>query len=197
VDLCEVGLVALGGSLDGLVTGGPVGRADLITLVDGSKNRRTDRTYLAVLVGELESVDQTKGLVNAASNGEIVDGDLTHNTGGVDQEESTERDALLLNQDTVVLADAVVLVAQKRDVDVAEATVLLACGGPCKQAVLAVGTGEDDAGTAGGEVGSAVAEGEDLSGAHEGPGHGDEAQDNPLLLGCVVGEAEVWWIVSV
>ena len=192
VDLCEVGLVALGGGLDCLVAGGPVGGADLSVLVSGPRTRHMEQTYLAVLVGELESIDQTEGLINAASNGEVIDGDLAHNTGGVDEEKTTERDALLLNQDTVVLADAMVLVAQKGNVDVAEATILLARGGPCKQAVLAVGAGEDDTGTAGGEVGSAVAEGEDLSRAHEGPGHGDEAQDNPLLLGLVVGEAQVW-----
>jgi hypothetical protein len=37
VDLGEVGLVTLGGGLDGLVTGGPVGGADLSKLVDGSR----------------------------------------------------------------------------------------------------------------------------------------------------------------
>jgi hypothetical protein len=54
-----VRLDALGGSLDGRISGIPVGRADL-----------------AVLVRELEGIDEAEGLVYAAADGEVVDGDL-------------------------------------------------------------------------------------------------------------------------
>lgn len=57
--LLEVGLLANGVGLDGLLAGVPVGGADL-----------------AVLLGELEGVDETDSLVDAAADGKVVDGDL-------------------------------------------------------------------------------------------------------------------------
>ena len=69
---------------------------------------------------------------------------------------------------------------------------------PCgSRTVFRVGGGEDDLGVARLEVGSALAEGDDLGRAHEGPGHGHEAQDEPLLGGCVLGEAQICYRVSV
>ncbi len=59
VNLVEVLLVALRGSLDCGLTRVPVGRADL-----------------AVLVGELESVDDAESLVYGAADRKVVDGDL-------------------------------------------------------------------------------------------------------------------------
>lgn len=167
-------LDALGGGLDGVHAGVPVGRADL-----------------AVLVGELEGVNEAEGLVDAAANRQIVDGDLAKDAVGVDEEEAAQSNALLLNQDAVVLANGVVLVRQQRDVDLAQAAVLLRCVGPCEQRVLGVGRSEDNAGTAGLKVGCAVAEGKDLGRAHEGPGHGHEAEDEPLLVGGVLSEADI------
>jgi len=60
VHLGQVLLVALGGCLDSIITGVPVGGADL-----------------AVLVCELEGIDQTECLVDAAADGQVVDGDLS------------------------------------------------------------------------------------------------------------------------
>jgi hypothetical protein len=59
VYLAQILLVAFGRGLDGLVARVPVGRA-----------------HLAVLVCELECVDQTERLVYAAADGEVVDCDL-------------------------------------------------------------------------------------------------------------------------
>lgn len=53
------------------------------------KNRGNKITYL---VGELEGLDQTDGLVDVAANGEIVDGDLANNLVGVDDEETAVSD---------------------------------------------------------------------------------------------------------
>ena len=121
VDLGGELLVALGGSLDGLVSGVPVGGADL-----------------AVLVGELEGVDQAEGLVDAAADGEVVDGDLADDAVGVDDEEAAESDALLLNEHTVVLGELVVLVGEEGDVDLAEAAVPSRCVGPCQKTWFAI-----------------------------------------------------------
>lgn len=59
MNLAQVFLVALWGSLDALITGVPVSRANL-----------------AVLVGELEGIDEAKGLVNTAADWQVVDCDL-------------------------------------------------------------------------------------------------------------------------
>ena len=151
-------LDALGRRLDRVHTRVPVGGA-----------------HLAVLVCELERIDETQGLVDTAANRQVVDGDLPQDTIRINEEQAAQGNALLLDQHAVVLADGVVLVAEQRDVDAAEAAVLLRCVGPRQQRVLRVGGCEDDAGAAGFKVGGAVAEGEDLGWAYEGPGHGDEA----------------------
>ena len=113
VCLCRELLVALGRRLDGLVAGVPVGGADL-----------------AVLVGELEGVDEAEGLVNGAADGEVVDCDLAHDAVGVDDEEATEGDAFFFDEDAVVFGELVVLVGEERDVDVAEAAVAAGGVGP-------------------------------------------------------------------
>lgn len=59
VELVEIRLVAVWISLDGLAARVPVRGADV-----------------AVLLGELERVEQTQCLVDAAANREIVNGDL-------------------------------------------------------------------------------------------------------------------------
>lgn len=207
MQLLQVGLVALGRRLDGFVAGVPVGRADL-----------------AVLVGELEGVEQAERLVDAAADWQIVDGDLeagvsrgfkctfprtpiasdrcttaptsplTHLSDDavrVDDEQAAQRNALLLDQDAVVLAQLVVLVAQQRDVDAAQAAVFPACIRPGQQAVLAIRAREDDLGAPCSEIAGAVAEGDDLGRAYEGPRHGHEAEDEPLLSRRILCEAAV------
>lgn len=95
----------------------------------------------------------------------------------IDDEQAPQRNALLLNQHAVVLAQLVILIAQQRDVDLAQPAVPPAGIRPRQQAVLAIGAREDDLRAAGGEIGGALAKGNDLGRAHEGPGHGHEAQD--------------------
>jgi hypothetical protein len=97
----------------------------------------------------------------------------------------------------------VVLVAQQRDVDLSETAVPPAGIRPRKQAVLGVGGREHDLCVARLKVGRALAEGDDLGGAHEGPRHGDEAQDEPLLGRRELREGDVcerrrqWWCGAV
>lgn len=57
--------------------------------------------------------------------------------------------------------------------------------------VFRVGGSEDDLGVAGLEVSGALAEGDDLGRAHEGPGHGHEAEDDPLVVRCVLAKAQI------
>ena len=121
---------------------------------------------------------------------------LSYDTIGVYQEQAPQRNTLLLEKHAVVLAQLVVLVAEERDVDGAEAAISSAGVRPGEQAVLAVGAGKDHGRIAGLEIGDAVAEGDDLSRADKGPGHGHEAEDEPLLGGCVGGQAQVWGDIS-
>jgi hypothetical protein len=51
---------------------------------------------LTVLVGELEGLDETDGLVNGAADGKVVDGDLAEGLLGVDEEETAESDTSVL-----------------------------------------------------------------------------------------------------
>lgn len=43
-----------------------------------------------MFVGELKGLDQTKGLLNRASNWEVVDGDLSQDAVGVNNEQAPE-----------------------------------------------------------------------------------------------------------
>jgi hypothetical protein len=144
-----------------------------------------ERTYLAILVRKLKRINKPKRLIHRPSHREVIDSNLPDNPMRINQEQASQRNALLLDQHTIVLCDTVVLVAQQRDVDLAQPAIFFTCVGPRKQAILAICACEDDAGAAGGEIGGAFTKSDDFGRAHEGPGHGDEAEDEPLLGGCV------------
>lgn len=161
--LGEVLQAALGVSLHGLATGLPASGADL-----------------AVLVGELEGLDQTQGLVDVSAHGQVVDGDLAQDALGVDDEQATQRDALILNQDTVVARDLEVLVGNQRQLQVlAQATLLAGALTPRKVGEVAVGGDAQHGGVELLELGEGIVEGEDLRGADKGEVHGVEQEDNP------------------
>ena len=147
VDLLEVLELALGISLDRGTLRLPVGGADL-----------------AVLVGELESLDEPDGLVDRAADGEVVDGDLAERSLGVDQEQAAEGDTGVLDQDVVGARDGQVLVGDELEVEVGAEPALVARGvGPREVRVLRVGRDGKDLGVERGKVGELVVEGEDLS----------------------------------
>jgi hypothetical protein len=81
------------------------------------------RAYLAILVRELERINQPQRLIHAPSNRQIIDSDLPHHTMRVDQKQSSESNTLLLNQDAIVFADTVVLVREQWDVNLAQPTI--------------------------------------------------------------------------
>lgn len=108
IHLVEVGFGVAG--LDGWLSLGPVGRADL-----------------TVLLCELEGVNESEGLVDASADREIVDGDLTDDALGVNDKEPTESNSLLFQQDTVGLGDLVVLVGVEWKLAATKTTVLARC----------------------------------------------------------------------
>lgn len=147
-----LGEVLLGvGGVDGVGTLLPVGRADL-----------------TVLVGELEGLDDTDGLLDGAADGEVVDVHGTEGTLGVDEEGATESDALLLEENTVGLRDRVVAVREEAEVEVGAKAALLAGGlRPGEVGELGVGREGNDLGVDGLELLEGVVEGEDLRGADD------------------------------
>lgn len=165
VSLREVLLRVLG--VDSILTRVPVGGA-----------------HLAVLLRELESVNKAEGLIDRAADRKIVDGDLSpdvsfdsvsvlkafasylaDNALGVNDEDTPQRNTLLLNQDTVVPGELVVLVREQGELDLAKTTVLAGGGRPREERVLAVDGRKDDFGTTLLELGDGVGVGNDLSGA--------------------------------
>eukprot|EP01085_Mycamoeba_gemmipara_P004552 Mycagemm_TRINITY_DN2177_c0_g1::TRINITY_DN2177_c0_g1_i1::g.4552::m.4552 type:complete len:145 gc:universal TRINITY_DN2177_c0_g1_i1:595-161(-) len=110
IDLVEVLERALGISLHGGRTGRPVSRA-----------------HFAVLIGKLESLHETQGLVHGATYGQVVHGDLAQNALGGDDEQATESDTGIVsirNHHAVVMSGLLGDVSEERDVHLAEATLV-------------------------------------------------------------------------
>lgn len=137
-----------------------------------------------MLISELEGLDQTQGLVDVTADGQVVDGDLAQGTLGVDDEETTEGDTLLLDQHTVVAGDLEVLVGDQGELQVVTETTLLAGTlDPGQVGEVAVGGDTQDGGVELLELGEGVVEGEDLGGADKGEVHGVEQKDDPVGRG--------------
>jgi len=120
-----------------------------------------------VLVGELEGLHETEGLINITSHGEVVDGDLAEIALIVDDEKPTESDALILLENSIVACDLAGLVLEKRDFHLSETALFTRSVYPCEMTEHTVsGTGHDLA-VDGTELLSTVTEGDDLSWAHK------------------------------
>jgi hypothetical protein len=88
-------VLALVGSVNGVLALLPAGGADL-----------------SVLVGELEGLDDSDGLLDGSTDGEVVDVRGSEGTLGVDEEGASESNALLGEEDAVGLGDGVVSVGE-------------------------------------------------------------------------------------
>ena len=139
-------------------------------------------TDLAMLVGELESLDQTERLVDVAADRQVVDRDLPQDALGVDDEQAPKRHPLVLLEHAVGLADGVRRVGQKRDIDVAQAALGSRGLHPGPVAVERVRGAADDGALDLGELLDAVAEGNDLRRADEGEVLRVEEEDHILAL---------------
>src|SRR5689334_15629537 len=76
-------------------------------------------THLSVLLGELQRLHHTEGLVDAAPERQVVHDLMAHDAFGIDQEETAERDAIR-QQDVVRARDVLLEVGDQRIRDVAE-----------------------------------------------------------------------------
>ena len=94
-----------------------------------------DGTY-----NKLEGLNQAHGLVDRAANWKVVNGDLTEDTLGIDNEKTTQSDALLLNQNVVVFSNLVVGVRNQGKLEVrTEATLVARLRSPGEMSVLRIG----------------------------------------------------------
>lgn len=115
--------LALRVELNGLAALLPVGRAPLPMNLD-----------------VLEGLNQADSLVHGPTDGEIIDGDLAEGLVGVNDEESAEGDALVLNEDTIVLGYLVRAVGEEGKFEIGSKTTLgLWLSGPSKMGVFRVG----------------------------------------------------------
>lgn len=158
-------------SVDGVVTLLPVGRADL-----------------TVLSNELEGINQTEELVDVTANRSVVDASLLEDSFGVDDEGATKSDASILNKHTVVTGKSVVGVSNQGDRNTTETTVRSGGVVPGVESVLRVGGSVEKLGTLLTELLQLVVESNDLSGADESEGHGDEGKNDPLALELLKGD---------
>lgn len=79
-----------------------------------------------MLLDKLEGLDEAKGLLDGATNGQVVDGDLSEDALGIDDEETAEGDALVLEEDSIVTRDLVRLVGEQGQVEIGSEAALLA-----------------------------------------------------------------------
>lgn len=120
-----------------------------------------------MLVCELEGLHESEGLVDITPHGQVVDGDLTKVALIVNDEKTTESNAIILLEDSVVFSDLAGLVCEEGDLHVSETALLTGGVDPGEMAEHAVGGACYDLTVDGAELFSPITEGDDLSGAHE------------------------------
>ena len=72
-----------------------------------------------MLVRVLEGLNQAKSFVHTAAHRNVVHGDLTKDAFVIDEKETSEGDAVILEVDAVVLGDLMGEVGEQRDVELA------------------------------------------------------------------------------
>lgn len=136
-----------------------------------------------MLVGKLKGLDEAEGFVDGASHGEIVDGDLSEGTLGVDEEETTKRYTGVLDQDTVIPGNLHRLVRDELELEVgSESSLVTVRVGPGEMRVFRIAGDGEDFSVEFLKVGETLVEREDLGRADEGEVEGVEEEDEPFAL---------------
>ena len=137
---------------------------------------------LAELVLEDQSIQNALSFVHRASDIRVVDRHGADLALGIDYEQRPLSNALIFDQHAVVAAELVVTVADQGNVHASQTALHLGRGVPCPQSVLAVRASKSDGtGPAVEEFLQPGGEGYDFCRADEGPGFGEENQDQPVL----------------
>jgi len=172
VDFSEVFQFLLWVGNNGVFSGSPVGRAN-----DG------------VLVSVLKGFEQPKGLVDTPTHRQVVHGNLSHDPGVVNDDETPEGVAQVLQVHTVVLGNAVQSVGDQWHVQLSNSALGPREVLPCQVGVGGIDRDGNDFGVDGSELFDAVVEGQDFRGADEGEGVGVKDHDEVLAL--VVGQLDI------
>ena len=157
------------------------------------------RAHLAVLRHELERLHQTQRLVHAAAHREVVHRDVLDHALRVDDEQAAESDAQILRltplprthvvQNAVLRGDLLRVVADDGDLHVAQTALLAGSLDPRQVRLHRIARAGDQLRVDLAELLSAVAEGDDLSGAHEGEILGVEEQHHVFSCDSELGPA--------
>ena len=162
--LGEIVKAACGIRLHGLAPWSPVGRA-----------------YLTVLIGKLESIQQSESFINGATHRKIVYSLLSQNTIWRNDEKASQRNTgtvALFDQDFVVLGDGLCDVRDQGILESAKTTLVTGSIDPVQMRKDGIHRATKNLDSDGLEFFDAIAEGNNLSGAHKGPVKGIEEQYN-------------------
>lgn len=152
-----------------------------------------DRASLTKLILEDQSIQNPLRLVHRATHISIIDRHGADIAFGINNEQRPLSNALVLDQHAVVATQLVVAVADQRYMNASQPAFHLGGRIPGPQYVLAVCAGEGyGAGAAVEEFLQARGKGRDFCGTDEGPGFGEEDQDEPVL-GLGVGREGDFW----
>ena len=146
--------------------------------------------YLAMFVSELECLNKSQCFIHVSTNREIIDSDLSELTLGINDEESSEGESLVLLQHTVRSADGHALVCQERYLHVPESTLLPTLVTPGEVGEVGVSTARDHLAVESRELSCPVIEGDDLRWTDEGEVERVEEEDDILAL--VIVQADLF-----
>jgi len=77
-----------------------------------------------MLIGVFKSLKQTESLIDRSTNGQIINGNLSHNSIGIYDEQSTECDAAILNENAVLFGHSFGQVRQNWKLNLAKTSLL-------------------------------------------------------------------------
>lgn len=120
-----------------------------------------------MLVEELDGLQKSKGLIDRATNGQVVHSGRANDTSGIHDEQATEGDGIVM-EDTEALGDGLVQIGNQWETAGRQSTLLAGELGPGQVAVLRVDTDTVDLGTESAELFNAVTESIKFSRANEG-----------------------------
>lgn len=138
------------------------------------------------LISILEGLDKAHALLEAAANGQVVDGDVADDAFVRDDEHGTQGDAGIRKKDTELFSQLAALISKEVAFAVADTTFFPVLHGPCKVRELRIAGTNQDFTVVLLQFSGSVAEVDDLRGTNESEVQRIE-EDNEVLT-FVVGQ---------